>query len=148
MQSQATTVDEYLQSLPPERRAAVSTLRDLVKKNLPDGYVETMNWGMISYEIPLSRYPDTYNKQPLNYIALASQKNHMAIYMLGLGARPGGEESFRQAWARTGKKLDMGKSCIRFKKLEDIPMDILAEAVAAVSPEAYIKFYEAGRAKK
>lgn len=147
VQSKATTVEEYLSSLPPDRREAISTLRELIKKNLPAGYEESMNWGMISYQIPLERYPDTYNKQPLGYVALASQKNHLAIYLLGVYAYPGGEEAFREAWAKTGKKLDMGKSCIRFKDIDDLALDVLTDTIASVAPEAYIKHYEASRGK-
>jgi len=142
MQSSAKTVDAYIASLPEDRRETISRLRALVLENLPDGYEETMNWGMISYEIPLRVYPNTYNKQPLSYIAIASQKNHCSLYLTGLYARPGGEESFRKTWEKSGKKLDMGKSCIRFKTLDELELDLIAETISATTPKDYIRLYE------
>lgn len=145
MQSRASTVEEYLAELPEDRREIISYLRNVVLEHLPTGYEETMNWGMISYEIPLSRYPETYNKQPLGYVALASQKNHCAIYMMGLYTEPDGEGRFREAWAASGKKLDMGKSCIRFKKLDDLDLDLIGQTIASMTPEDYIDYYEKAR---
>lgn len=142
MQSKARTVDEYVAELPEERREIISSLRELIRKHLPAGYEEVMNWGMITYQIPLSRYPNTYNKQPLSYLALASQKNHAALYIT-LG--PEDEEAFRKAWAATGKKLDMGKSCIRFRQIEDLALDVIADTIARTDPDAYIAFYEKAR---
>ena len=97
MQSKATTIEDYLNELPEDRREAISTIRDKILENLPGGYVESMNWGMISYEIPLETYPDTYNKQPLGIAALASQKNHMAIYMMGCYMVPEQQEKLLKA---------------------------------------------------
>ncbi|HYK02596.1 MAG TPA: DUF1801 domain-containing protein [Thermoanaerobaculia bacterium] len=143
--SAAVTPEDYLSSLPDERRAVMSQMRDLIRKNLPKGYVESMNWGMLSYEIPLDRYPDTYNGQPLGYVALAAQKNAYSLYLLG----PYGDErelqKLRDGFAKAGKKLDMGKSCVRFKKPQDLALDALAEAIASTPPEAYIAQYEAVR---
>src|SRR5690606_35123491 len=113
--SSATTVEQYLAELPPERREVVATMRALVLQHLPAGYEERMNWGMISYEVPLARYPDTYNKQPLAYAALAAQKNHYALYLNCVHAGDDREAALREAFAAAGKKLDMGKSCVRFK---------------------------------
>ncbi len=147
-QSAARTVDQYLKELPPERREVISTVRDVIRKNLPKGYEETMNWGMISYEIPLDRYPDTYNGQPLAYAGLAAQKNHYAVYLLGLyqNGEPAGwfAEEFRTA----GKKLDMGKSCVRFKKLEDLPLETIGKAIRGTKPEELIRMHESVRAKR
>lgn len=145
--SAAVTPEDYLSSLPEESRAVVSKMRDLIRKNLPKGYVESMNWGMLSYEIPLDRYPDTYNGRPLGYVALAAQKNGYSLYLLG----PYGDEreaaKLREAFEKAGKKLDMGKSCVRFKKPEDLALDAIAEAIASTPPEAFIAQYEAVRGK-
>jgi hypothetical protein len=147
VKSKATTVAEYLKSLPEDRRAVVSTMRDLILKNLPKGYRETINWGIICYEIPLERYPDTYNKQPLSYLALAAQKNYYVLHAMCVYG-----DAKRGAWLKSefkkaGKKLDMGKACIRFKKLEDLPLDVMARVIAAATPEEYIVRYEASRKK-
>ena len=113
MQSNATTVEDYLATLPDDRRTAITTVRDLVNEHLPDGYRESMAFGMITWSVPLERLPDTYNGQPLGYIALASQKNYMTLYLM---SAYGDEETwFREEYAKSGKKLDMGKSCVRFK---------------------------------
>ena len=144
--SRAATVEEYLAELPPERREVISTVRDTIRKKLPKGYRETMNWGMISYEIPLEDYPDTYNKQPLTYAALAAQKNHYAVYLTGLYQDSAEEKAFRDAFATAGKKLDMGKSCVRFRKLEDLPLETIGKAIRGTSPEELIEIYERARA--
>ena len=110
--SKATTVADYLAELPAERRAVVSAVRDVVVRNLPAGYRETMNWGMISYEVPLETHPDTYNGQPLAYAGLAAQKNHYALYLSPVYSDPAREQWLRDAFAQAGKKLDLGKSCL------------------------------------
>lgn len=144
--SKAKTPAEYLASLEPERRAALAKVRDVIKKNLPKGYKETVNWGMISYEVPLSRYAETYNGQPLMYAALASQKNHMALYLMCVYAGGASEKDLKNDFKKAGKKLDMGKSCIRFRKIEDLPLDAIARAVRSTPVDAYIRHYErAGR---
>ena len=145
MRSDATSVTEYLATLPPDRRDAIREVRGEVLANLPDGYTETMNWGMISYEVPLDRYPDTYNGKPLMYAALASQKHHMAVYLSGVYADDERREAFLDAYRATGKKLDMGKSCVRFKKLEDLPVELVGKMVASMSVEQFIDAYEKGR---
>lgn len=141
----AETVEAYLDELPPDRRAVISTVRDTIRKQLPEGYRETMSWGMITYELPLERYPDTYNGQPLMYAALAAQKNHYAVYLTGLYQDPEDEKRFRAEFAKAGRKLDMGKSCVRFRKLEDIPLDVIGRTIASTPPEKFIKRYEASR---
>ena len=143
--SKAATPDDYLAELPPERGALVSRLRDLVNANLPGGYVERMSWGMIGWEVPLDRYPDTYNGQPLVYAALAAQKNHTALYLNCIYASAERTDRMKQAWAAAGKKLDMGKSCLRFKREDQIAEDVLAEAIRSVPVETFIAEYEAGR---
>ncbi|MGH9119102.1 MAG: iron chaperone [Acidimicrobiales bacterium] len=146
MQSDAKTVDEYLQSLPDDRRAAVAAVRDVIRANLPDGFEEVMQYGMIGYYIPLERYPDTYNGQPLGVAALANQKNHMAMYLTGIYADDAEASWFKDQWRSAGKKLDMGKSCVRFKTLDDVPLDVVAEAIARTSVDDFIASYERSRA--
>ena len=145
VQSAATTVEQYLAELPPERRAVVSQVRDVVLQNLPAGYAETVAWGMISYGIPLERYPDTYNKQPLCYASLAAQKNHYALYLMCVYGDDAEENKLRQAFADAGKKLDMAKSCVRFKRVEDLPLDAIGEIIAGQPPERLIEKYERSR---
>ena len=146
--SKETTPAAYLASLPPERRKVISAVRELVRKRLPEGYVETMNWGMLSYEVPLSRYPDTYNKQPLSYVALAAQKNNYALYLTNVY----GDESLRHtleaAYEAAGRRLDMGKSCLRFKSLEELPLDVIGDIVASTPVERHIEVAESARRKK
>jgi Domain of unknown function (DU1801) len=139
MQSSAATVSEYLKSLPEDRRGAITRLRAVMKKAMPKGYAEVMNYGMICYEVPLKTEPKTYNGKPLVYAALASQKNHMAVYMCALSCLPGAEANFRAAWKSTKRKLDMGKSCLRFKTLEDLDLDLIAETLAAVPVVDFVK---------
>jgi hypothetical protein len=146
--SNALTVDEYLAELPPERRSILASVRDLVRRNLPEGYHETMNWGMISYEIPLERYPDTYNKRPLTYAALAAQKSFYALYLTGVYQDGERKKWLEREFQKAGKKLDMGKSCLHFKRLEDLPLDVIARAIGSTPPEKFIEQYEASRTRK
>jgi uncharacterized protein YdhG (YjbR/CyaY superfamily) len=146
--SKAATVDEYLAELPPERREVVSRTRDVVRRNLPKGYEETMNWGMISYEIPLARYPNTYNRQPLSYVGLAAQKNYYALYLTSAYQNSEQGKQLAEAFKKAGKKLDMGKSCLRFKTLDDLPLDAVGRIVASTPPEKWIAQYEAARGKR
>jgi hypothetical protein len=143
--SRAKTVQAYLKELPSDRREAISAVRSVIRKNLPKGYQETMNWGMIAYVIPLTRYPDTYNKLPLCYAALASQKNHMAVYLTCAYGDNDTNRWFRERFKASGKKLDMGKSCVRFHKLEDLPLEVIGEAIARVPVTDLIRFYEKSR---
>jgi hypothetical protein len=122
-------------------------VRDVVLQHLPEGYREAMNWGMISYEVPLERYPSTYNKQPLGYAALAAQKHYYALYLMGAYADPAQAARLQEAFDRAGKKMDMGKSCLRFRSLDDLPLDAIGEVIASTLPEALIARYEAGRRK-
>ena len=145
--SRASTPDDYLAELPPERAALISRVRDLVNAHLPEGYVERMSWGMIGWEVPLERYPDTYNGQPLVYAALAAQKNYNALYLNCVYASAERTEALKRAFAAAGKKLDMGKSCIRFKSAADLAEQVLAEAIASTPVDAFIAQYEASRAK-
>ena len=126
----------------------MSKVRELVRRNLPTGYNETMSWGMISYGLPLSRYRSTYNGQPLAYLSLAAQKNYYALYLLGAYMDPEQAKQLREAFKREGKKMDMGKSCLRFKTLEDLPLDALAGLIASTPPEKLIAQYEAVHGKE
>jgi hypothetical protein len=147
MKSDASTVREYLDGLPDDRRAVVSAVRDVVVRNLPDGYVESVGFGMLTYGIPLERYPDTYNKQPLGYVALAAQKSHYALYLTCANLDAAQTQWLADEFERAGKKLDMGKSCLRFKKLDDLPLDVIGRAVASTPPDDFIARYEASRRK-
>lgn len=145
--SAALTVDEYVAALPEDRRGAIAAVRAAVLAHLPEGYEEVVGSGMLSYVVPLSRYPKTYNKQPLMYAALASQKSHMAVYLTGVYGDPAAEAQFRADYLATGKRLDMGKSCVRFKRLEDLPLEVIGKAVSAMPVDAFIAMHERSRAK-
>ncbi|MHA2251962.1 MAG: DUF1801 domain-containing protein [Candidatus Kariarchaeaceae archaeon] len=142
MQSKAETVEEYLGELSVDRREILSKVREVVLDNLPDGYEEVMQYGMISYVIPLEVFPKTYNKQPLSYLSLASQKNHIALYMNNIYADKKLKEWFVKEYKASGKKLDMGKSCVRFKKLENLPLDVIAKTVTQTSTDEFITLYK------
>ncbi len=144
MQSKATTVKQYLAELPADRRAAISAVREVILKNLGKGYEEGMQYGMIGYYVPHSIFPDGYHcdpRQPLPFAGLASQKNHMSVYIMSTYA--GGEECkwFVDAWKKTGRKLDMGKCCVRFKTLEGVALDVLGEAIRRWPVQRHIDHY-------
>ena len=141
--SKETTPAAYIASLPAERRKVISAVRAVVKKHLPKGYVETMNWGMLAYEIPLSRYPDTYNKQPLMYLALAAQKNNYALYLTSISSDAALMGRLTAAYKAAGRKLDMGKGCLRFRTLEELPLAVIADMVASTPVERRIALSEA-----
>ncbi|MGB3634962.1 MAG: DUF1801 domain-containing protein [Rubrobacteraceae bacterium] len=147
VKSNAETPEAYIAELPPERQRAIYAVRNIVLENLPEGYEEGMQHGMIGYYIPLERYPDTYNKQPLSIATLGSQKNHMVLHLMGVYSDPETERWFKERFAESGKKLDMGKSCLRFKKLEDMPLEVIGEAISRTPPEKFIEQYEAARAR-
>lgn len=143
MQSTARTVPEYLAELPPERRAAVSAVREVILKNLPPGYEEVMD-GMIGYVVPLKTFPAGYLGQkdvPLPYAGIASQKNHMAVYLMCLYGHRQTNDWFLSEYKKTGKRMDVGKSCVRFKKLEDLPVELIGQTIAKVSVDDYIAAY-------
>ena len=140
--STATTVEQYLSSLPAERRDSIARVRDVVRSNLPPGYQEGVMWGMITWYIPLSRFPETYNGQPLCLAGLASQKNHNALYMMSVYGDKKLEKTFKEGFKAAGKKLDMGKSCVRFKTADALALDVIADTIAKVPVEKYIKAYE------
>ena len=142
MQSKATSVQQYLSELPDDRLEAIEAVRRVILENLPEGYEEAMNWGMITYEVPLSRHPNTYNKKPLMMAALASQKNHMAVYLTGVYADGESRSRFVDAYQQTGKRMDMGQSCVRFRKLEDLPLELIGKAIAEYSVDEFIELNE------
>ena len=144
--SNATTVEQYLAELPDDRRVDVKAIRDMVLENLPEGYVETMRWGMITYEVPLDIYPETYNGQPLMFLSLAAQKRHLALYLTNVAFVPGGEERFKARYLETGKRLEMGRSCLRFKTADDLATDLVAETIRSTSLDEFIEGHEAGLA--
>ena len=131
--------------MPPDRRQAIETVRRQILANLPEGYEEAMNWGMITYQVPLETFPDTYNGKPLMYAALANQKNHMAVYLTAVYAREESREAFLDAYRATGKRLDMGKSCVRFRKLDDLPLDLIGETIGHTGVETFVTEIEAAR---
>ena len=145
MQSKASTVEQYLSELPEDRRAAIAVVRHVILKNLDKDYEEGMQYGMIGYYVPHSIYPAGYHtdpKQPLPYVCLASQKEHMSLYMMPVYGEGVDEKWFRDEWAKTGKKLDMGKSCIRFKHLEDLALNVIGEAIRRTPVKRHIEYYE------
>ena len=139
MRSSASTVDQYLSELPEDRRQAVEAVRRTILEDLPDGYEEVMNWGMITYQVPLETYPDTYNGKPLMYAALASQKNYVSIYLTGIYMDDDARQEFEAAYKATGKRYDVGKSCVRFRKLDDLPLPLIGESIASLGVEEFIK---------
>jgi uncharacterized protein YdhG (YjbR/CyaY superfamily) len=143
--SPARSVDEYLSQLPADRRAALSELRRLIQQHLPRGFEEGIHFGMIGYCVPLSRYPNTYNGQPLGIVSLASQKQYISLYLMAVYGDPAKERRLTEAFRKAGKKLDMGKSCVRFKSLDDLPLEAIAEVVAGTSVDDFIALYEAAR---
>jgi hypothetical protein len=146
MQSKATTVEEYISQLPEERQAAITQLRKVIKKNLPKGFEEVMGYGMIGYVVPHKLYPKGYHCNPtlpLPFINIASQKNHVAVYHMGVYADKKLLDWFTAAYAKQMKtKLDMGKSCLRYKKIDEIPFALLGELAAKVTPQQWIECYE------
>ena len=143
--SDASTPDAYLAELEPGRAAELGRVRRTMNAAMPDGYVERMAWGMISWEVPLEVSGPTYNKQPLVYAALAAQKNYNALYLNCVYASAERSERLREAFAAAGKKLDMGKSCIRFKSADDLPLDAIAHEIGSTTPEEFAGVSTAGR---
>lgn len=146
--SNATTVDAYLASLPDDRRASVAAVRDVVRANLPPGFVEAMQYGMIGWGVPLSRFPSTYNGQPLALAALAAQKRHLALYLMGVYGDAELSSWFAERYRASGKKLDMGKSCVRFQRAEDLPLELIGQTIAKISVERLIELHDAAHAKE
>lgn len=148
VQSNAATVEEYLETLPEDRRKTIADVRKVVKQHLPKGYQEMMGSGMITYCVPLEKYPNTYNKQPLCYVALAAQKNYNALYLMGAYATDAQRKALEDAFKKAGKKLDMGKSCVRFDDAEDLPLDVIGKVVASIPPDKWVAIYESSHPRK
>ncbi len=151
MQSKATTVDLYLAELPADRRASIQAVRQVILSNLDPGYEEGMQYGMIGYYVPHSLYPSGYHcdpKQPLPFVCLASQKNYLSLYMMSVYGDSDLAKWFQATWKKTGKKLDMGKSCIRFKRPEDLALDVIGEAIHRQPVAKHIDFHEKAIATK
>ena len=146
MKSDAATVEDYLAELPEDRRGALTAVRRVLLDHLPAGFEEIMQYGMASYVVPLERYPTTYNGRPLAVASLANQKNYMALYLVGIYSDEDGQRWLRDRWASTGKRLDMGKSCVRFKKLDDLPLDVVGEALARIRLDEFLILYERAKA--
>lgn len=146
--SKAGTVADYLADLPPERRETISRVRDVVRKGVPAGYEEHMGWGMITWSIPLSTFPDTYNGQPLCIAALGSQKNYCTLYLMGPYGNPVQLRMLQEGFREAGKKLDMGKSCVRFRSPDDLALDVIAEVLASTPPAKLIEWHEMAHGQK
>jgi hypothetical protein len=145
--SNARTVQEYLDELPDDRRPVVEAVRKAILKALPQGYREAMNWGVINYEVPLERFPDTHNGHPLTYVGLSAQKNYYVLYLMSAYADPKLLAELQDAFKKADKKLDMGACCVRFRKLDDLPLEAIGRIVARVTPAKYIEVYKASRKK-
>ena len=149
MQSKAKTVAEYIGSLPSDQREVLAAVRTVILANLDPGFQEGMQYGMVGYAVPHSRYPAGYHcdpKQPLPFAALAAQKNYFALHLMGLYMNPAELAWFTKAWKASGKKLDMGKACVRFKKLDDVALDVVGQAFQRMSADGWIATYEAALA--
>lgn len=151
MKSHARTVNEYLASLPADRRAVVAAVRNLIRKNLRQGFEEGIQYGMIGYFVPHRLYPAGYHcdpQQPLPFAGIASQKHYLSLYLFCGYVNEAEEAWFRKAWAKTGKKLNMGKSCVRFKRLDDLATDVVAAAIRRITVKKFVAAYGQARAKK
>ena len=140
--SSATSPEEMIAEAPPGRREALAAVYEVIRANLPPGYEEGMLYGMIGWYVPLDRFPDTYNKQPLGLASLGNQKNYMSLYLNSVYGNQETERWFHERFAASGKKLNMGKSCVRFRKLEDLPLDVIGETIARTPIDKYIEWYE------
>lgn len=142
------SVAEYVKCLNPEIRREINALRKLIKQNLQPGYEEAINWGMIVYQVPVKRCPETYNGQPLAYVGLAAQKNNLALYLLGIYSDDKVRKQFEDHYKKSGKKLNMGKSCLRFKSINEIPRDVIAQSIAKFSVNDFINMHHESMAHR
>lgn len=142
MRAEGNTATEYLQGLPPAQQETLQPVYDVVHAAMPPGYAEVVGSGFITWCVPLERYPNTYNRQPLSYAALAAQKRHCSLYLMALYSQSEADAQFRARWQASGRKLAMGKSCLRFQRLADLDLDLIAETVAATPVEAFLATYE------
>jgi hypothetical protein len=147
MRNDATTIGDYLDSLAPDRSAVISQLLELVRSRMPAGYREGIAYGMIWWAVPIELFSETYNGQPLGYVALAAQKNYYSLYLMGPVMDKVQLKALKDGFAAAGKKLDMGKACVRFKRIEDLPMDVIGDVIAGLTPDQLILRYERARAQ-
>lgn len=148
MKPDAKTPREYLDTLPEDRREVVATVRKLINAHIQKGFEEGVNYGMITWSVPRKRCPDTYNGQPLGYVCLAAQKNYYTLHLFGVYMSEEALGTLRDGYAAAGKKLDMGKACVRFKRLEDLIPEAVGDAVAAMSVDDVVGMYEAARRRR
>ena len=146
--SQAISVNQYLAELPEVRRHDITELVNLVRKHLPEGYEEVMAWGMVGFQVPMSVSGPTYNNQPIGPVAIAAQKNHISLYLLSIYASEDLTAEFQARWLASGKKLDMGKSCIRFKTLEQADLPTIEWAVGLLKPTEFVEMYLNARSSR
>lgn len=139
------TVADYLDALPPDRRGVIASVRQVLAEAMPAGYQEAVDFGMITWSVPLERYPTTYNGRPLQYVTLTAQKRHYSLYLMALYAGSEQEVTLRSRWEAGGRTLDMGKSCLRFRALADLDLDVVREVVASTPVEDYLARYERAR---
>lgn len=143
--SAATTVKDYLAELPEEKLKTVAAVRSALRENMPKGYVEQMQYGMITYAVPFKHFADTYNGQPLGYVSIAAQKNHFAVYLMGIYGDEKLRKWFEAEYKKSGKRMDIAKACVRFKRLEDLPLELVGEAVSKMPMDDFVALYEKAR---
>jgi hypothetical protein len=144
----ALTVDQWLASVPAERKGAIDAVREVVNEHLPQGYEETVDWGMLAWVVPLATLPNTHNGHPLTLAALGAHTKRMTIYLMSVYGDPKLRREFEVAYKRTGKKLDMGGCCVHFKTLDDLPLDVVGNTIARVAVDQYVERYVNSRTKK
>jgi len=144
----ALTVKQWLASVPAERKDAINAVRDAVNDHLPPGYEETVDWGMLAWVVPLATLPNTHNGHPLTLAALGAHTKLMTLYLMTVYSDPKVRREFQIAYKKTGKKLDMGGCCVHFKKLDDLPLDVVGDTIARVAVDEYVERYETSRTKK
>jgi hypothetical protein len=144
----ALTVEQWLASVPAERKDAINAVRNVVNEHLPPGYEETVDWGMLAWVVPLATLPDTHNGRPLMLAALGAHTKIMTIYLMTVYGDPKIRKEFETAYKQAGKKLDMGGCCVHFKKLDDLPLDVVASTIARVGVDQHIEHYRSSRPKK
>ena len=144
----ALTVSQWLASVPPDRKDAINAVRDAVNEHLPQGYVETVDWGMLAWVVPLATLPDTHNGHPLMLAALGAHTKRMTVYLMSVYSDAKIRKEFETAYKKTGKKLDMGGSCVHFKTLDDLPLDVVGDTIARVGVDEYVERYHRSRTKR
>ena len=144
----ALTVKQWLASVPAERKDAINAVRDAVNDHLPPGYEETVDWGMLAWVVPFATLPNTHNGHPLTLAALGAHTKLMTLYLMTVYSDPEVRREFQIAYKKTGKKLDMGGCCVHFKKLDDLPLDVVGDTIARVAVDEYVERYETSRTKK